>query len=353
MKPIRLRPALLGLAALLCLAAAGPSNAEAPLARSLRGRPYKIAYECYVDGNWEIFTSNADGSRARNLTRTPDVHEHYPQISPDGRNLAYCVDTGEGREAVRSLWVRSMPSGTPRKIADHAREPFWSPDGRTLGYLPQEYPKFDVIDFYTKGMMFYDMRSGKTRPHPNSAKIHHLYNPGMSPNGKWIVATVHGGTMGFGHAILLIEADGARIINLNIPGCRPTLSRDGKQITWGASDNEVAVAPLDTDAETPAVGVWTLHIKDEKNKIYHSDFSPDGRYVALSRGPDSEGDATKKVSFQAAAEVCGVYAKGWDIYAVSAKRKGILNLETAGPEDFAKLTTNGDSNKEAAWYRIR
>jgi hypothetical protein len=61
----------------------------------------------------------------------------------------------------------------------------------------------------------------------------------------------------------------------------------------------------------------------------------------------------QKVSFQAAAEVCGVYAKGWDIFAVSAKRKGILNLQVAGPDELAPITTSGDSNKEAAWYRAR
>jgi len=37
------------------------------------------------------------------------------------------------------------------KIADNAREPFWSPDGKVIGYLPQEYAKFNVIDYYTKG----------------------------------------------------------------------------------------------------------------------------------------------------------------------------------------------------------
>ncbi len=47
-----------------------------------------------------------------------------------------------------------------RKLVEHAREPFWSPDSRTIGYLPQEYPKFNVVDYYTKGMNFYDLGSG-------------------------------------------------------------------------------------------------------------------------------------------------------------------------------------------------
>src|SRR4051794_3517511 len=81
-------------------------NAFASDARVLRdelkGVPFKIAYETYLDNNWEIFVMNADGSGQINLTKTPNVHEHYPQVSPDGTKICYSVDTGEGRETVRS-----------------------------------------------------------------------------------------------------------------------------------------------------------------------------------------------------------------------------------------------------------
>lgn len=329
---------------------AAPHQEGPPLSKRLKTLPYKIAWECYVNGNWEIFVMNADGSHKVNLTKTPDKHEHYPQISPDGKKIAYTVDTGEGRDAVRSLWIMDVDGKHPHKIADHAREPFWSPDSTTIGYLNQEFPRFDVIDFYTDGMVFYNLKTGKTTPHPNSAKLHHLYNPNFSRNGKWIVATVHAG-MGFDHAILLIEAHGDRIINLNIPGCRPRLSADNKHIAWGSGDHELDLAPIDLDAETPSVGPWTLHIKDDKNKIYHIDWSPDGRYVAFSRGPEGEGDLTKKGSFEAACEIVGVYAGGWNICAVSAERTGTIDLQQATDADFTQLTTNGASNKQPKWFR--
>ncbi|MGA2499012.1 MAG: hypothetical protein ABSH20_14820, partial [Tepidisphaeraceae bacterium] len=219
------------IAATLLLALHHPAGAQAPLRERLKATGFKIAYECYVDGNWEIFVANADGSEAVNLTNTPDVNEHYPQISPDGTKISFAVDQGEGRDAVRSIWVMDVDGKNRRQIADHAREQFWSPDGKAIGFLPQEYPKFNVVDYYTKGMSFYDVGTGKIEPHQNSAKLHHLYNPSFAPNGKWIAATVHAG-MGVGHAILLIEAHGDRIINLKIPGCRPCIAPDGKQIAW-------------------------------------------------------------------------------------------------------------------------
>lgn len=325
---------------------------QAPLREQLKDSSFKIANECYVNDNWEIFVMNADGSDPVNLTHTPKQNEHYPQISPDASKIAFSVDEGEGRDAVRSLWVMDIDGKHRRKLVDHAREPFWSPDSKVIGFLPQEYPKFNVIDFYTDGMKFYDLATGTIQTQVNSTNLHHLYNPGFSADGKWIVATVHAG-MGIEHGILLIEAHGPRIINLKIPGCRPCLSPDGKQIAWGAGDHEIAAAPISLDAETPAVGEWRLHIKDETNKIYHVDWSPDSRFLSFSRGPEGEGDLAKPGTFQAACEIVGVYAEGWNICAVSALGQGIIDLNGTNRDDFCVLTTNGWSNKEPAWFRAR
>lgn len=324
-----------------------------PLRARLKELPFKLAYESYVNDNWEIFVMNADGSEPVNLTDTPDAHELYPQVSPDGTRICFVVDHGEGRDTIRSVWVMDLDGQNRRKVADYARQPFWSPDSRVIGYLPQEYPKFNVIDFYTKGISFYDLTTGKSEPHPNSAQLHHLYNPNFSSNGKWIVSTVHAG-MGVDHGILLIEAHGSKIINLKIPGCRPCLSPDGRQIAWGPGDYELAVAPIDLDAENPTVGEWRLRIKSrEKLKIYHIDWSPDSRFLSFSRGPDGEGDLTKPGTYHSACEIVGVYAPGWNIYAVTAERDGVIDLDTATEADFAVLTTNGNSNKESAWFRPR
>jgi Tol biopolymer transport system component len=326
------------------------ADGKEPLRERLSHVPFKIAYESYVNNNWEIFVMNADGSHQVNLTQTPDVNEHYPQISPDATKIAFSVDQGEGRDAVRSLYVMDIDGKNRKKLVDHAREPFWSPDGKTIGFLHQEYPKFDVMDFYTKGMFFYDLATGQITPHPNSAKLYHLYNPSYARNGKWIVATVHAG-MGFGHAIIAIEAHGTNIINLKIPGCRPCLSPDGKQIAWGSGDHEVDAAPIDLDSDSPKVGRWRLRIRDKTNKTYHVDWSPDSRFLSLSRGPESKGDPSKPGTFQAACEIVGVYAAGWNICAVPADRKGVIDLNHASAADFVMLTTNGFSNKESAWFR--
>lgn len=330
---------------------AGPAeSAPGPFRERLKALPFKIASECYVNDNWEIFVINADGSEPVNLTNTPKEHEHYPQISPDGTKICFSVDQGEGRETIRSLYVMDIDGQNRKKLVDHAREPFWGPDSKLIGYLPQEYPRFNVIDYYTKGMSFYHLDTGQIEPHPNSTNLNHLYNPCFAPNGKWIVATVHA-SMGVGHGIMLIEARGEKIINLKIPGCRPCFSPDGQQIAWGPGDHELAAAPINLDSEEPAVGPRRVRILDEKAKIYHVDWSPDSRFLCFSRGPDGKGDLSKPGTFQAACEIVGVHAEGWNLCAVSAQRDGSLDLNGATEADFTMLTTNGLSNKEPAWFR--
>lgn len=326
------------------------ADPQAPLHERLGRQPFKIAFETYFDGNWEIFVMNADGSNPVNLTHTPDEQEHYPQISPDGTKICFSVDHGEGREAIRSLYVMDVDGSHRKKLVENAREPFWRPDGKAIGFLPQEYPKFNVMDYYTRGMSFYDLESGQITPHPNSTNLFHLYNPSFAPNGKWIVSTVHAG-MGFDHTILAIEAHGTNIINLKIPGCRPCVSPDGRRLAWGSGDHEIVAATIDLESDSPKVGHWGLRIRDKTNETYHVDWSPDCKYLSFSRGIASKGDPSKPGTFQAACEIVGVYAPGWNLCAVPADHEGVIDLNHATESDFFMLTTNGLSNKESAWFR--
>ena len=147
-------------------------------------------------------------------------------------------------------------AGAIAELVDYAREPFWAPDSKVIGFLPQEYHEIQRHRLLHQRDELLSPGHGKIEDHPNSANLHHLYNPSFSPNGKWIAATVHAG-MGYDHSILLIEAHGNKIINLKIPGCRPCLSPDGKQIAWGPGDHEIATAPIDLDSDDPSVGSMT------------------------------------------------------------------------------------------------
>ncbi|MEO8196180.1 MAG: protein kinase, partial [Thermoanaerobaculia bacterium] len=60
--------------------------------------------------------------------------EGYPALSPDGRTLIYALHQDDGSAA---LWAYSFESGTSRSLpaTEGASQPFWSPDGKQLGYF--------------------------------------------------------------------------------------------------------------------------------------------------------------------------------------------------------------------------
>ena len=61
------------------------------------------------------------------------VQVRWPIISPDGRALAF---VGVDSTGTAQFWVRPMDALEARPLpGQHTQRPFWSPDGRSLGYL--------------------------------------------------------------------------------------------------------------------------------------------------------------------------------------------------------------------------
>ncbi len=328
---------------------AAESNAE-KLEKDAANSPLRLVCEGYKNNNWDLFVIDASGGNIKNLTQTPDLHELYPKVSPDGTKIAFLMDIGEGRAKIRSVWVMDIDGENRKKISDYARQPFWSPDSKVLGYLPQEYKKFDARSLANKGIKFYTLATGETRAHPNSDKISHLFNPGFSPDGKWIITTVHAG-MGLNHGNLLIAADGEQIIDLHIKGCRPDFNPNGQSVAWGKTDHEIHIAPFIDSDDAPRVGEDFFVIKDSVNKIYHVEWAPDGKTLALSRGPTSKGDLSKPGTVIHAAEAVGVYATGWNLIVVKVPEDGgILDLQNPAENGkWVQITEDGASYKEPDW----
>ncbi len=305
--------------------AASQDAGRAALRAELRRCRHRIVWETYRDGNWELFAMRADGSKAANLTRTRGIHELYPHASPDGKRLSFVVDDTSGQARRRDVY-HMQADGTGRKlVARNARQPCWTPDGR-IAYLKGEFERFTLKDFATRGLIVFDPATGSRRPHPNDA-LHHLYNVGFSPDGRWLLATVHGG-MGYKHANLAIQARGAGVFPLQtVRGCRPDVSPDGRRIVWNATDQLIALGELELTRAAPRVtNVRPLVTCPKTHEVYHADFSPCGRYVAFAHGPK-------------AGEQVGQIAPGWNICVADA---GATNL-------WVPLTTDGLSNKEPDW----
>ena len=309
---------------------------------NLKEIPFKIVYETYREtkgeDNWELFIINADGSNAVNITNTPDVDEMYPHVSPDGTKICFVVDEGMGRRKVRSVYYMNLDysqttiEGTQRvRVAQNARQPCWSFDSKSIAYLKGEYDSYSTREYATGELFIYDLETRLYRSHPNK-NLHHVYAICWSPHGKWFSAAVHGG-MGYSDTILAFEYNGTEVYDLarwKVKGCRPDFNFNGSKMAWGETDWNLCVGDIDLTSGEPRVSnIREVVSCPRSSKVYHVDFSPDGKYIAFSHGPFKGGQQV------------GGKAKGWDIC--------VGNL--AG--NWTKITSDGNHNKEPDWVPVR
>jgi Tol biopolymer transport system component len=315
-----------------------PVEGSRELLAELAHYRHKIVYESNREGNFELYLCNADGSGTVNLTRTPDRDELYPKPSPDGTRICYVVDTGTGDAKVRDVEYMNSDGTGRTRIATNGREPCWSPDGTSIAYMKGEFDKFTYHDAATKGLFIYDLATGKTREHPNH-DLRHLYTLNYSADGRWFVATVHGG-MGFAHTILAIDAEGDRIVDLKLKGCRPNVSPDGTKVCWGHGDFCAGVADLDLSSALPkALNQQDVVESENPIETYHVTWSPDMKYLTFTRGPKFKGKNLKGLL----PEFPGVEAPGWNVCVADAASKN----------RWVAITHDGKSCKQPSWVRIK
>lgn len=87
-------------------------------------------------------TASAQTSERRAITFGDLIRMHRvtdPQISPDGRWVAYTVATPDLDEnhSTTDIWIVSLGGGAPRQLTQSGKDnsPVWSPDGKTIAFL--------------------------------------------------------------------------------------------------------------------------------------------------------------------------------------------------------------------------
>jgi len=276
---------------------------------------------------------NADGSNPVNLTRTPNVDEMYPHVSPDGRKICFAADELAANKKIRNVYYMNI-DGTGRvKVANNARQPCWSPDSRRIAYLKGEFDRYTTTDYASRGLFIYDIKTGKHKEHPNKTLLH-LYNMFWTSDGDWFVATVHG-AMGYKHTNLAVQSRGTKVFDLKLPGCRPDVNPDGSEIVWCPDEKVLWIGALDLTAPAPVVKNRRILFAKSGSEIYqqHADWSPDGKFIAFSRGPKKGGAGKYPVA-------PGNPANGWNICVGDLTGK------------WVEITSDGSHNKEPDWVPI-
>jgi TolB protein len=95
--------------------------------------PGIIAFYSERDGNAELYSMRPDGTQLTRLTHTQE-DEHCPDISPDGRQVAYSL---QGASTSR-LYIMDIDGSHARRVIESQVDdthPEWSPDGQRIAYM--------------------------------------------------------------------------------------------------------------------------------------------------------------------------------------------------------------------------
>lgn len=196
------------------------------------------------------------------------------QVSPDGKRVVY--------SALGSLYIKDLPSGTPRRLTkqNDAFEfaPSWSRDGRSLVYATWR-------DDVQGSIRRLELASGQERVLVKQPGKY--LEPRLSPDGRQLVyRKVKGGALtspwhSLDTGLYLASADGS--------GKAERISKDGSAPQFGASGDELFFTRTSSTSEVEQrFSLMRLNLRDRsETEVARSDaaseytVSPDGQWLGF------------------------------------------------------------------------
>ncbi|MFY9578181.1 MAG: hypothetical protein WAQ33_02545 [Gaiellaceae bacterium] len=199
-------------------------------------RPTKIAFATNRDGNFEIYSMNADGGAQTRLTTNP-AFDATPSFSADGSKIAFASSrTGNG-----DIYLMNADgTGQARLTTSTAIDgfPTFSPDGTKIAFASSRTGNGDIYVMNADG-------TGQTRLTTSAAVD---AEPSWSPDGKRIVFT--SGRTANGD-IYVMNADGTgqtRLTTSSAIDSSADWSTDGSKIVFDSNrDGNFEIYSMNSD----------------------------------------------------------------------------------------------------------
>jgi dipeptidyl aminopeptidase/acylaminoacyl peptidase len=93
-----------------------------------------------------IWVAPADGGAAHQLTNVPGKKDRHPRWSPDGKRILF----ESNRSGESQLWVIDLAGGEARQattLSSGAEGGIWSPDGKQIAFVSAVYPEYSDKPF--------------------------------------------------------------------------------------------------------------------------------------------------------------------------------------------------------------
>jgi Tol biopolymer transport system component/DNA-binding winged helix-turn-helix (wHTH) protein len=223
-----------------------------------------ILYTSNATGNFELWMTNPDGSSARALPILERAGKFFPSVCPDGRTVVF----NGGRDNRKMVLRADLEGGQSQALAE-GFYPRCSPDGRWVLFSSEN----SLVKVSLKGGKPIELSNhpcGAIDISSDGERIACVYR---SPNRSWQLAII---PFSGGRATKLLDLD-ARAVDWPI-GWTP----DGQAVAFQAERGGVVNIWVQPVGGGPPRQL-THFIADEVQTFA---WSPDGRYLALSRGTD-------------------------------------------------------------------
>jgi imidazolonepropionase-like amidohydrolase/Tol biopolymer transport system component len=192
----------------------------------------------------------------------------WVEVSPNGKQVLY--------SALGHLYVRDLPSGTPRRLTKQNEHfefyPSWSRDGRSIVYVTWDDEKLGSVRVATAA-------SGQSRA--VTSKPGHYLEPAFSPDGSQIVYR----TTGDGYLTPNLYAGDPGIYVVPAAGGKPSrVTKRGALPQFGATNDRIFFVTFEAEGKR-ALRSIELDGSDERQHVlsaFATDFalSPDEKWLA-------------------------------------------------------------------------
>ena len=230
----------------------------------------KIAFYSTRDGNSEIYSMNADGSNQTRLTNDPGT-DLEPVWSPDGGKIAF----SSNRDGDSEIYVLDLASGNTSQITNNAfldSRPTWSPSGGQIAFQTDREGDVEIFKMDANG----------SNPVQLTFNTAGEGQPAWSPDGMKIAFwSQRDGPM---TEIYTMNADGSnqvRLTNNTVEDAKPSWSPDSNKLTYGTRPG-----PLSQIYTMNADGTNQTRLTVNSASDQWSDWrsaSPTGGNLALNR----------------------------------------------------------------------
>lgn len=267
----------------LAVLALGTLLSTAPAQASFPGQNGRIVFASNATGDYDLYTMNADGSGAVNLTRSPARDDYHAEWSADGNRIAFesgPTGTAALGFAFNDIWVMNADGSEPKRLTGAAGRdghPSWSPDGDRIAFLSYRDGDGDIYTIRPDGS---DLRQLTNLPDDEA-------RPRYSPDGNKLTYTRRVG-LGFGgFSIHTIHADGTQDRQLtpaSMEAAGSDWSPHGNRLVL--HDNFCATCAFSDILVMKANGKGATELTTGFGNNIEASWSPDGRSLLFEHIAD-------------------------------------------------------------------